>query len=192
IIPAGSVFVTETVPNGILDPGERVTMNFGLRNIGNVDTANLMAILMAINGVAAPTGSGNYGVLLAGGGTVSRAFSFTAQQTNGGTVTATFRLQDGNIDLGLVTFSFTVGRARFTFANNAGIVIPGVGTVGPAAPYPSTIVVSNVPGTATNVIVTLNNLSHTYPPDIDILLVGPQTNNLVLMSDSGLFSPDPQ
>ena len=33
--------------------------------------------------------------------------------------------------------------------------------------------------------VTLNNLSHTFPDDIDILLVGPQGQNAIIMSDVG-------
>src|SRR5205823_1789108 len=158
----------------------------------NVDTANLVATLLATNGVTAPTGPVTYGVLRAGGATVSGTFGFTATGTNGGNVIATLHLQDGTRDLGLVTFNFTVGRGRYTFANWAGILIPGSDTIGPASPYPSSIVVSNVPGGVTNVTISLFNLTHTYPPDIDILLVGPQTNNLVLMSDSGLAAPDPR
>ena len=188
IIPAGSVIVSESIPNGILDPNENVAVSFGLRNIGNIDTTKLVATLLPINGVTSPSGPTNYGVLIAGGATVSRTFSFTSAAPAGGTVTATLQLKDGTHDLGLVTFFFTVDRARFTFTNASQILIPGVGTVGPASPYPSTIVVSNVPGTVTNVTVTLYNLNHTYPPDLDILLAGPQTNSVILMGDAGGFN----
>jgi subtilisin-like proprotein convertase family protein len=40
-------------------------------------------------------------------------------------------------------------------------------------------------GTIAEVTVTLNNMSHTFPSDIDILLVGPQGQNVLLMSDAG-------
>jgi uncharacterized repeat protein (TIGR01451 family) len=189
IVPAGSVITAETIPNGSLDPNEPVTINFGLRNVGNVDTANLLARLLATNGVSGPSGPVSFGAVIAGGNTVSRAFSFTAVGTNGGTVTATFHLQDGTTDLGLVTFSFSLGRARFTFANTTGIVI---NDLAPANPYPSTILVSNVPGVVTNLTLSLFNLNHSYANDIDILLTaelaGLKTNSLIPMSDVGGFT----
>lgn len=71
------------------------------------------------------------------------------------------------------------------FSNTAPITIPGTGTSGPAAPYPSTITVSGLTGVVTDVNVTLTGVSHTFPDDIDILLVGPGGQTLVLMSDCG-------
>jgi len=61
---------------------------------------------------------------------------------------------------------------------------PGT-TSGPASPYPSTVVVSGLLGTVNNVTVRLNNLSHTFPDDVDILLVGPGGQNAIIMSDVG-------
>jgi uncharacterized repeat protein (TIGR01451 family) len=40
-------------------------------------------------------------------------------------------------------------------------------------------------GTITKVTVRLNNLSHTFPSDIDVLLVGPGGQNAIIMSDVG-------
>ena len=37
----------------------------------------------------------------------------------------------------------------------------------------------------TKVTVRLNNLTHTFPADIDILLVGPGGQNAIIMSDVG-------
>jgi subtilisin-like proprotein convertase family protein len=53
------------------------------------------------------------------------------------------------------------------------------------SPYPSNIGVSGLSGTISSLTVTLNNLTHTFPDDIDILLVGPTGVNLVIMSDAG-------
>ena len=44
---------------------------------------------------------------------------------------------------------------------------------GPAFTYPSTVNASGFPGTVIGVSVTLNNVSHTFPSDLDVLLVGP-------------------
>ena len=72
-------------PNGAIDIGERVTVEFRLRNIGNVPSANLVATLLSGGGVSSPSpATTNYGVLLPGGDAVARAFSFTAGGTNGG------------------------------------------------------------------------------------------------------------
>jgi len=43
-----------------------------------------------------------------------------------------------------------------------------------------------VTGAVSKVTVSLNGLSHTYPDDLDILLVGPDGAKVMLMSDAGL------
>ena len=58
-------------------------------------------------------------------------------------------------------------------------------TFPPATPYPSTCVVSGVTGTVSDVNVNLNGMSHTYPDDIDMLLVSPDGQNAIFMSDAG-------
>jgi uncharacterized repeat protein (TIGR01451 family) len=56
---------------------------------------------------------------------------------------------------------------------------------GPASPYPSTINVSGLTATVYKVTVTLQGVTHTFPDDIDIMLVGPQGQSVILMSDCG-------
>lgn len=69
------------------------------------------------------------------------------------------------------------------FSNVAPITIPSSGA---ASPYPSAIVVSGLSGaTIRSMQVTLNGLSHTYTGDIEVLLVSPQGNAVMLMSDTG-------
>ena len=75
------------------------------------------------------------------------------------------------------------------FSDSIAITIPASGTGAttgaPATPYPSTITVSGVLGQITTVTVTLSGLFHTFPSDIDVLLVGPGGQKLLLMSDAG-------
>ena len=54
-----------------------------------------------------------------------------------------------------------------------------------ASVYPSTITVSGLPRTITDLNVSLNGISHTFPDDLDILLVGPGGQKVMLMSDAG-------
>src|SRR6185436_7391487 len=69
-----------------------------------------------------------------------------------------------------------------TFVNSGLITIPASGS---AAPYPSGIFISGLAGTITKVTVTLNNINHTFPADMDVLLVGPGGQKTLLMSDAG-------
>jgi hypothetical protein len=57
-------------------------------------------------------------------------------------------------------------------------------TTGLAERYPSKIDVAGQ-GAVTNITVTIANLFHTYPDDIDLLLVGPTGATCLLMSDAG-------
>jgi subtilisin-like proprotein convertase family protein len=54
-----------------------------------------------------------------------------------------------------------------------------------ATPYPSTIDVSGLTGTVTDVNVTLTGFSHTSPGDVNVLLVGPGGQSTLLMAGNG-------
>jgi len=74
-----------------------------------------------------------------------------------------------------------------TFSNSTSITVPATGTGAttgsPATPYPSNITVSGIANPITKVTVTLKTISHTFPSDLDVLLVGPTGVKLLLMSD---------
>jgi subtilisin-like proprotein convertase family protein len=73
-----------------------------------------------------------------------------------------------------------------TFSNTAAIAVPGTGTEGNANPFPSTIVVSGFKkGKILDVNVTVNNISHTNPDEIDILLVAPNGQPALLKNNAG-------
>ena len=69
------------------------------------------------------------------------------------------------------------------FSNPTPIEIPDL--IGAATPYPSTITVAGIAGTVTKVTVTLNQVSHSFPDDIGVLLVGPTGVKVRLVTDSG-------
>lgn len=77
------------------------------------------------------------------------------------------------------------GGGIFTFTNSAAISVPGSGTSGPAAPYPSTIFVSGpIGGAITDVNVILDGVTHTFPDDLDVLVVSPFGDAVLIMSDA--------
>src|SRR5204863_2711018 len=82
------------------------------------------------------------------------------------------------------TFLLTVNGSTQTqsFTNNALVTIPSSGS---ATPYPSMIKVSGMNGTISQVTVTLHGLNHTWPADVDMLLVSPNGQKVVIFSDVG-------
>ena len=70
--------------------------------------------------------------------------------------------------------------------NTNAISIPASGA---ASVYPSEINVANQSGSVSGVQVTLTNFSHTAPDDVDLMLVAPNGNRVVLMSDVGGSNP---
>jgi subtilisin-like proprotein convertase family protein len=180
-------------PNNAIDPDEVVTVEFPLRNVGTAPTASLVATLLPGGGVTPQSGPQNYGQLspVDPGSTASRPFTFRAHGSCGSNVTATLHLQDGATDLGTVTFTFTLGEPVLnttTLSNLAPITLPDsprVSGVALASSYPSTINVAGLVGTVTKVTVALKDFNHTNPDDVDVLLVGPGGQRVVLMSDAG-------
>ncbi len=78
------------------------------------------------------------------------------------------------------------------FTNSTPIDLPGgqpTTTSGPSAPYPSTINVSGLSGQKI-VKVRLNGFHHEWYDDVDLLLVGPNGQKFILMSDVGGSSTD--
>jgi C1A family cysteine protease/subtilisin-like proprotein convertase family protein len=115
---------------------------------------------------------------LAAGGSVT--FQVTFDPSACGTRTATVNIASNDSDES--TYDFVIQGTGVTGANTTSIAIPDSGM---ANPYPSSISVSGLSGTVTDVNVILNGLTHTYPDDIDILLVGPAGQTVILMSDVG-------
>ena len=69
-----------------------------------------------------------------------------------------------------------------TWCNSGGIAVPSSGT---GTPYPSRITVSGAGPAISMLTVDLVDVAHTTPFDLEVLLVGPAGQNLVLMSDVG-------
>jgi uncharacterized repeat protein (TIGR01451 family)/uncharacterized delta-60 repeat protein len=189
IVASGSALVSESLApaNGYIDPGETVTLLLGLRDAAGMNTTNLVATLLATNGVSAPSGPQTYGVLITNGPSASRPFTFTANGTNGGQVTLLLHLQDGTKDLGTASFGFALGKFTTGFTNSGVIVIKDNPAV--AAPYPASISVTNVAGLINKITVTVSNLSHPSLSDVQMLLVSPTGQKELLMVGAGFHLP---
>ncbi len=88
---------------------------------------------------------------------------------------------------GWAVYITEAGSPLVTIQGN-GISIPAgqpTSTVGIAGPYPSSVLISGITGKIASVSVRINSITHTYPQDIDMLLVGPNGQSCMLMSDAG-------
>ena len=187
IATAGSAITAEGcgIGNGAIDPSEAVTVNFALRNAGTANTTNVVATLLASGGVTAPSAAQSYGALTAGGAVVTNAFSFIASGTCGGTITTTLSLADGATDLGAVTYTFTLGGTTATTLTRTNTIAITINDNAAASPYPSSINISGLAGAISKVVVTLQGLTHTYPEDVDVILVSPGGQKVGLLGAAG-------
>ena len=190
VVPAGSMLLSESgagAPNGIIDSNETVTLLFALRDSGGTNVTDLVATLLATNGITSPTSPNgtpaqDYGPLAYGGHSVSRPFTFTAHGTNGQQIAATFALTSGMSNIGMAVFGYTLGTWTTVVSNTAAIIINDNAI---ASPYPSTINISGLGGSLVKATITLTNLSHSSPRDIDALLVSPSQLNTLFMAHAG-------
>jgi subtilisin-like proprotein convertase family protein len=185
VIASGATAITAencAPANNAIDPSETVTVNFGLLNVGDADTMNLVATLQATGGVTSPSGPQNYGVIVANGPPVTRSFTFTGGRTCGQTIIATFQLQDGATDLGTVTFAFRVGAtgAPVSATYSTGNI---------ATPIPDLSVVEIPINIADTGVVTDVNVrvraDHTFDSDLIIDIIGPDGTNVILSNRHG-------
>ncbi len=188
ISAAGSSLVSENfIPaNGLVDPGETVTLLLGLRNNSGVGATNVTATLVSSPNVTGTPQTQSYGSISAGGGIVSRPFTLTASGVNGSRISVTLAVTNDGVFIGNVSYDFVLGVQDVPSGNSQAITIF---ESGPASPYPSVLNISGVAGNVAKVTVTLHNLNHTYPDDIDVLLVSPNGTSIMLMSDAGGNNP---
>jgi hypothetical protein len=100
-------------PLEFINPGDLVSIELPLQNNSPVPTVNLVANMMPSPQIVPFTPQQSYGVLEAFGPSVSRRFQFMANLTPGAvcgsTIQASFQLQDGTNNLGIVTMPFMLG-----------------------------------------------------------------------------------
>jgi hypothetical protein len=102
--------------NGVIDPGETVSVSLCVENNGLASTTNLVGTLVAIDGVVLPGPAQSFGALASGGGSGCRPFSFTADPTLscGDDVVVHLHLEDGATDLGTLEFNLGPSGGGFT------------------------------------------------------------------------------
>lgn len=172
--------------NGAVDSGEMITLSLALKNTGTLAATNLTVTLVGSPSVLFSGVAQSYGTLINDGAPRARDFTFTAGNLGCGQIlNLQFAYQDDGGNSGVIPVSLEVGRRDLTtlsFTNGASLIIPDSGA---ASIFPSTINVTNVSGTIQKVTATLRGFSHSWPDDVDVLLVGPAGQKVMLLSDAG-------
>jgi subtilisin-like proprotein convertase family protein len=176
--------------NGVPDPGETNTISFVIKNTSGATRNAVKAELLVSGGVTFPTGQQTIGTL-ANNAEGTATFTFRVDGACAGTLTPTVRITSTEGPTVDVAFdSFELGLRVPTLSTFTGGAVT-INESGKATPYPSSITVSGVPHSTTTtgarvskVEVTLNNLTHAFAQDLQILLVGPG-GKVMLMNDAG-------
>jgi hypothetical protein len=77
------------------------------------------------------------------------------------------------------------GLITTTFTSNTVLQIPATGTYGPASEFPTTIEISGLLGDIVDINIFFSGLSHTFPDDINIGIVGPTGVSVYLWANAG-------
>jgi subtilisin-like proprotein convertase family protein len=166
--------------DGFPEPGENVILNIPVTNPNT--GGPISAVVANVNGGANVA----YGTIN-DGATVVRQIPYTVSAATacGALESITINVSSAiGVQVPVVkTFRVgaPVGGAPTTFSNTAAITI---NDNGPASAYPSNITVSGLTGNKA-VKVKFNQMSHTFPGDVDMLLVGPGGQKYEIMSDQG-------
>jgi List-Bact-rpt repeat protein/Big-like domain-containing protein/uncharacterized protein DUF11 len=175
IPPSTTANVTLTANVTVTD-GSGLTVNAG--TVTFVDGATTLGSPTVSNGQATLSVS-----LAEGTHQIVASYSGTNTGTEFGISTGTY---DQRVDTATTNPSSGSGAGPYTYCNTGSITAPGLGLdAGAAAPYPSNIFVTNLPGTVDEVTVTLTGFSTKDQGDLLALLVGPGGNNLDFFSLTG-------
>ena len=135
LVPVGASILTESkLPaNGMIDPGETVTVSIGLVNTGTVSAVNVAGLVLTAGGSnftltnGASYASNYYGAVLPNVGVVSRSFTFTAGTTGGQLVVpfaVTQTLPNGTVVTNIIyNFTWMLGSNTLKYANGNVITV---------------------------------------------------------------------
>ena len=149
--------------------------------VGDAQTAAASLIVTGTSSNATLVPNGN---IVFGGSGANRTVTLTPAAGQTGTSTITVTVSDGALTAStafVLSVSAPAGTTQ-TVTNAAALTIPDSGA---ATPYPSTVTVAGLGGTISAVTLRLNGFSHTWASDVNVLLVSPTGQKILVMSNAG-------
>jgi hypothetical protein len=187
VIDSVAVAAKSLPSNSFISPGEWVTFEIGLRNAGLRRATNITAELVSTPGLTNLGAVENFFDLETNGAPVTRFFSVEVGGPVGRIRQGELVVRSSGAEIGRVVFDVPVGSNAYTFRRLERIWVPadaGLGS-GPASVFPSTAAAQGVLGSIGEVRLTLHNLSHEFPEDVNAVLVSPKGTAVMAMSDCG-------
>ncbi len=182
VSPASTTTYSVTVTDGATTCSASAS---GTVSVNQLPTVAVNSETICVGGSAiltATTSAANPTYLWSPGGETTAAITVSPAATASYLVTVT----DG-ATLCSASASGTVSvRVADVFANANSVTINDAGA---ATPYPSAINVSGLTAAVCKVTVTLHALAHAFPSDLDLLLVAPNGQSVLLLSDAGNGNP---
>jgi subtilisin-like proprotein convertase family protein len=120
------------------------------------------------------------------GATTSSLTVNNAQYANAGNYNVIVTNSFGSATSAIAALTVTAPASSGTFSNTTTITIPLKGN---GSPFPSPITVAGLTGNILKITATIYQFSHTYPDDVDVLLVGPGGQKGLLISYCGGGNP---
>ena len=197
VVPAADLAVSGSVAPNPVWAGETTTYSLAVTNAGPLaaNSASLSSLLPA--GAVFISANSDHGSCLLSNQTVRCNFgalatgvlarvSITARLNSTGPAPLLASTAATEIDpVSSNNLATIVARVVTVSGQFSTAQIATLPEVGGAIPYPATLQVSGLTATVARVRVTLTNLTHSYPDDLDILLVAPGGQRVLLMSDAG-------
>ncbi|MEI6653474.1 MAG: S8 family serine peptidase [Verrucomicrobiota bacterium] len=187
VVPSTTALTAESnIPlNQAADPGEKVTYNIALKNIGGADSGTLTATLLNIGGVTGASAAQNYGALPKTGVAATRPFTFTAGGASGTSSKLVLRLESGGTFIGYATTQIPLGAKTVTTPNGPSVnLTKTASSTNPASPYPAILPVTGIAGRVHNVRAKLNGLTYGSQQNMHVYLGGPANVNVALFTDA--------
>ncbi|MEY4385506.1 MAG: hypothetical protein RLY20_789 [Verrucomicrobiota bacterium] len=114
----------------------------------------------------------------------NRTLTITPAPDQSGIATMSVTVSDGTNTV-TDTFQLTVLSSPPATASFTNTTLINILDNSASSPYPSSINVAGMAGTVSTMTVTLNGFNQSWGSDVDVLLVGPNGQNCILMSDCG-------
>jgi uncharacterized repeat protein (TIGR01451 family) len=173
--------------NRAIDPGETVTLQCVFENVGSSDALNAIAELVSDPAIKSSGPAQKLGQISANGGRATNSFTLTVNPdlVCGRAFVARFAVRADAGMASVAEFPVRLGHEVITqssLTNDAPIVLANVG---PAGTYPSPLLVAGLSGTLSKVGVTLNGLSAGPLQALQLLLVAPSGQTVLLMEGAG-------
>jgi subtilisin-like proprotein convertase family protein len=170
-----------SAPVNIAAPSTTGTPNTFTSSPALTSGLTLNAATGAITGTSPASGGSTMYTVTASNGTCERKTNMAIAvnpQPTGVTATASATICEGSS-----TPLNSTGSAQQFSSYRGGFI--QINSFGNANPYPSTIDVSGLTGNITNITVSLNNMRHSFPRDLDVVLFGPAANSVLFTNRLG-------